>query len=240
MLQLKQVYSFSSPGPYLPVNHDRAHVDKSGHFANLIDGVTSGSGALVSDLLLEDFKKYFLSGEVDKDKTLDYFYQASFSIAGNVLINFLYRQHKMILDLNGSLKNSQKSAASSLVSCREKNTLHLVNVGSNAAFLFRDGELTPIVRAQTFSPFSRVGHGLPLNLLGLFEKFHFHYDQIFLESNDIVMLCTNGIHQFLSLNELKHILERNYQQMHKIEGDVEESLFKKNSTDNLGAVFFKF
>jgi serine/threonine protein phosphatase PrpC len=175
-----------------------------------------------SKKILLDFKTFIDQGFSDEEITLPFVYKSYLSAKSNLLFNAVYFANQNLCDENGKKQLHERVGASfGCVFIYEKK-LTLLNVGSTSVFLFRSGELIPLVVPHNWIQRQR-GESLgavlkyqaaqyecaPIFALGIdyvFEPFFFEY---LLSENDEIILTNDQVYPWIHKDEFLDVLNSN-------------------------------
>lgn len=142
----------------------------------------------------------------------------------------LYRKsHEYIQDTKGYL-----STFSGLVLKGHQG--HLFHVGDSRIYLLRNGSLSQLTQDHT----AVVGHGAPLlaRAVGMDNVLHIDYRCIKLEVDDLFMISSDGVHDFVPTGDIIRILMSDMPASAMCEALIEEAQ-ANNSDDNLSCLVVK-
>lgn len=246
MIELKSFGLESNQGPHLNVNEDVAEVDLLNNLYMVIDGFGgSNIGDKMAGLCRDLIKRSYTKISIDPDSTLPFYYSHKYLLEGNALINAFQLAHQEATKENEDRPMDQRGGASVLAAGLSENILTLISTGNCSAFLYRKGLITQEILPDTLGNLSRDSvHAMNLNApmsgIGLFEDLHFSVREIKLASGDLVILTTDGANSRLKLEEIKYIVDKNYQN----ELDLIKNLFslsnERGNLDNQSAVVLQF
>ena len=83
---------------------------------------------------------------------------------------------------------------------RQKRAI-FVNVGDSRGFIFRDGKLTAATKVD------RTIYGRLNRALGIRKKVRVHIDEYELKQKDMILLCSDGLTDFVSGEEIEEVLK---------------------------------
>ncbi len=142
----------------------------------------------------------------------------------NGINSWLYNQGKNQLTHNGMVTT---------FSCViiKSNTAHLFHIGDSRIYLYRDGKLTQLTRDH-----QRVAFGkqrILTRALGMDDHAEIDYQSQALQKNDVLLLTTDGIHEFLSDTELHNLISNSgNQSTEQLSQSICQSALNAGSTDN--------
>lgn len=132
-------------------------------------------------------------------------------------------------------------------------TATLGHVGDSRAYLLRKKELSRMTRdhsvvqdlvdrGELTMEQARVAHNrnLVTRCIGPFEQVEPEITVHELEPGDVVMMCTDGVSDFISDEEIREIMDAHSHSLPILLGSLIETADKHGSTDNITAVVAKF
>jgi protein phosphatase len=115
----------------------------------------------------------------------------------------------------------------------KSRTCHFFHVGDSRAFLLRNGTLKQLTRDHVAS--IATGRSFLARAVGMDNCLQIDYGTIALENNDILLVTSDGIHDFVPETQLLTILQENSSEQEKIDHLVEAATINK-SDDNISGV----
>lgn len=147
----------------------------------------------------------------------------------NSLNSWLFAQGKDQLQHNGMV-----TTFSSVVI--KSNTLHLFHIGDSRIYLYRDQKLTQLTRDHQLHTLSHQGH--LTRALGMDEHIDVDYQILELREQDRLLLTTDGVHDFLSTDEIKNHLN-SLESLDKISNELCQGAIDNGSQDNASCVILQ-
>ncbi len=119
----------------------------------------------------------------------------------------------------------------------KSNTAHLFHIGDSALFRFRHNSLEPLSRAH--SVVTKNQQAVLTRALGMDNHLEVDYQQTDIEVGDIFLLSTDGVHDFLSLNELQALIKESHKDLEDLSQRIISHALNKGSDDNLSCLLCK-
>lgn len=113
-------------------------------------------------------------------------------------------------------------------------TAHFFHVGDSRIFLIRAGQMNQCTTDHTAS----LGDGKTFlaRAIGMDNRLHIDYGRIPLEKNDRLLLCSDGIHDFVSTEDLITLITDDTKTAQEISDAVVAKALSEGSDDNVSAV----
>lgn len=246
MIELKSYGLISHQGPHLNLNEDLVDVDLNNNLFFVADGFGgSNIGDHAVKIARDIVKRSYTKIADDHDATLPFFYSHKYLIEGNALINAIIAAHHAVLRDNDPKPLSKKGGASVLVGAKADNVMTFVSSGNCLLYLYRKGNLRPILLPDTMANLSRdqfnsYHQTIPLSGLGLFEDVHYQVSEVKLAEDDVLIFLTDGIYGRVSDAEVKYAVEKNLDN----ESEILKSLIKlandRGNLDNQSGLVLQF
>lgn len=201
-------------GKIREINEDTYCINKISDFlayAIVCDGMGgSAGGEIASEKAVKIISEKFNNGLVEgiKNNTIHYMLESSILTANKVVFDCAKN--------NSILKGMGTTVVMAVIN---NNTLHIAHAGDSRAYLFRQGELHRLTVDHTVVQ-SLVDHGeltedqaknhpdknIITRALGVSEDILFDQSEVYLQSKDILLLCTDGLSNYVDANQIKEIL----------------------------------
>jgi PPM family protein phosphatase len=230
-------YALTNPGRIRPNNEDFFVIDNQKSLYLLADGMGGhNAGEVASQGVCKLFEKYFEYPEENiKNHMVDVFKKVN---------NIIFTQ--------SSKDESLKGMGATFIACYIKNGIaHLCHAGDVRAYRFRNENLKQITEDHS-SVASLIKQGFiteeqakehPLRsrvsrAVGINKNTFPDYNQIVLNKNDTILLCSDGLWNMLDNNNILEVLSK----PDKIEEKCRELLKKANNEggkDNVTAILIE-
>ncbi len=110
-------------------------------------------------------------------------------------------------------------------------TAHLFHVGDSRIQILRDGDLRSLTRDHRM----QIGHGKNYlaRAMGAEHDVRIEYSTVDLQLGDLFVLTSDGVHEFLSVAEIRSIIDGEREDMEKAAESVVEAAISAGSDDNV-------
>ncbi|WP_415904739.1 protein kinase domain-containing protein [Neptuniibacter sp. QD48_55] len=115
----------------------------------------------------------------------------------------------------------------------KSNTLHMFHVGDSRIYHFQQGELEQLSQDHVRKS---GGHSYLARALGGDRHLEVDYSTRTLNDGDLLLMTTDGVHDFLTRAEMKEILSNAFSDPEKASDTLISSALAKGSDDNLTAL----
>lgn len=115
----------------------------------------------------------------------------------------------------------------------KSHTAHLFHIGDSRIYLFRAGQLTQKTQDHRFQ--TAQNHSFLARALGMSNHLQLDYQQLPLEVGDCLLLSTDGLHDFVSAQDIQNILAENSSLEEKLERLYQVAM-ANGCDDNLSAI----
>ncbi|MDF2181000.1 bifunctional protein-serine/threonine kinase/phosphatase [Neptuniibacter sp. CAU 1671] len=219
----------SSPG-VKPINQDAfaAHLPKGS------DLEFKGAAAAIADGVSNCQDSHIASQTSVTSFLQDYFCTPhSWSVSNSV--------SRVLTGLNSWLhrNNQQHTREQDSMLCTfsatviKSNTLHWFHVGDSRIYLLQDGSLEQLTRDHVRLS---AGRTILTRAMGGDQHLEVDYATRLLQQDDILLLSTDGIHEYLSQKQLKQILASAKDDPEKTAQELIDTALQNGSQDNLTAL----
>lgn len=165
-----------------------------------------------------------VAGEVASETAVD---AAISSYESGKDIEEIYNDANMAIIKKIEKTPEYKGMGTTMVSCLFKNKKALIaNVGDSRGYLFRKGKL------ELVSKDDRGLGGRLTKALGVGKKIKVHKNEIEIKKGDAILLCSDGLTDFVTDSEIKEVLEEEKNLEEKVEELVAVAM-DNASTDNV-------
>ncbi len=110
---------------------------------------------------------------------------------------------------------------------------HFFHAGDSRGYLFRDGELKQLTRDHVASIGS--GRSFLARAMGMDNSIQIDYSQLSLETGDILLTTSDGVHDFLSVEKLVELISADKPCQQRVD-ELVHTAFDNGSDDNISAV----
>ncbi|MCW8327439.1 bifunctional protein-serine/threonine kinase/phosphatase [Photobacterium sp. SDRW27] len=119
----------------------------------------------------------------------------------------------------------------------KSNTAHLIHVGDSRIYRYRAGKLTQLTQDHSRKQGGK-SHFLT-RALGMDSRLDVDYQQEPVEVDDVLVLTTDGLHDWLSKQELEGLMSRTELATEELAHLIVQYALKKGSDDNLTCLLVK-
>lgn len=225
--------------------------DKSHFICALSDGMGGLSGGeraskIAVSVIFEDFYKIFGKGESKIS------YERFFDYASDKI-------NDMVLNLTDEQGNPIRSGATLVSVIVDDNDLYYLNIGDSRIYLFRDGELSQLTKDQNYLSIlmEKVADGeitedqaythpkkeALISYCGIKELTHKEMNDrpLKLKTNDVIMLCSDGLYRLMSKEEIGTVLSESSGDMNMAAYRLTAAVNTKNyrGQDNTSVILIK-
>ncbi len=204
-------------GSYIPDDHRR--LESKGVAVAVADGVSSAeAGREASQTAVNNFiQDYFQTPDTWSVS------HAGQKILTAINLKLFRRSHEFINEEKGYLCTFSGMIFKSRLA-------HIFHAGDSRVFRLRNGELTQLTRDHT----ANLGKGRSIlaRAVGMDNSLQIDYSKQPLENGDIYLLTSDGVHDFLSQEQMIEVLASNRSSEDKAKYLVELAL-ENNSDDNI-------
>jgi protein phosphatase len=151
-----------------------------------------------------------------------------------------------------AIKNTIGATVVGLIESEEVDDLAVFHLGDSRAYLIRDEDIVPLtVDHSTFEQMrasgkyseeelSKVGKNKITKAIGNFQRFEPEVHFITPEENDVYLLCSDGVSDLCSDEELLDIVLKNVTDYVKATDEIKEVVYSKGAKDNLSVIISEF
>ena len=214
-------------------------IGENSAWAVVCDGMGGvGGGNIASSLAIKTISDAVISSFRTNmtDNSIRLLFKSAFSAANVKILNRSSEDE--------ALKGMGTTAVAAVV-C--DNTAHIVHVGDSRAYILKDGDLMQITRDHSIVQSmleqgeidaQQAKHHPRKNIItraiGVLETIEPEYNEIELSDNDIILLCTDGLTNFVEDNRIKEILiDTNFEDIPTV---LVDEANKNGGGDNITAV----
>lgn len=115
----------------------------------------------------------------------------------------------------------------------KSRTAHVFHVGDSRVYLLRDGQLQQLT--QDHSVFISKSSAVLSRAVGMDTQIHVDYQSVSIKPADQILSTSDGIHDFLSPDEIQSILSQDQPAQERAQ-QLCDAAFNKKSDDNISAV----
>lgn len=244
MGRLKSYSAKTHQGPLLQINEDDYDIDLKNQLYFLMDGFGgAGIGDQGVGLVKKSLKNFYTKVALDPDSTLPFFFSSRYLIEGNALINAIKSAHQALKNENAAKDMGSRAGVSLVAIAASESLLTLASIGNCVSLLYRQGQLEVLTYPDSLKPLcddnKRSFQLFPLNALGLFEELEPQVRELRLETDDQILLLSDGVFGRLKVEEIKFVLDKKSEK-----GQIVDELFRlansKGNLDNQTAVILRF
>ncbi|MCI2282967.1 protein kinase [Colwellia sp. MSW7] len=183
------------------------------------DGVSSAEGGKEAShtAITRFFSDYYQTPETWSVK------HAGQKILSSINLTLFKRSHEFTSEEKGYLTTFTALVLKSRIA-------HFFHAGDSRAYLFRGGELKQLTRDHVASIGS--GRSFLARAMGMDNSIQIDYSQFTLEADDIILVSSDGIHDFLSFETIAKIMSAEQSCQARIETLVQSAL-DNGSDDNI-------
>ena len=148
------------------------------------------------------------------------------SVISTINLRLFRKSHEFVTESKGYLCTFSSVVIKSQVA-------HYFHVGDSRIYLIRDNQLKQITQDHTAVIDS---HKTCLSrAIGMDSQLHIDYGKIELQGGDKLLLCSDGVHDFISFEELSLLLGSD-DTAHNIAENIRKKALKNETDDNLSAI----
>lgn len=215
---------------YIPSDEDKIKIFL------IADGIGGQShGKLASMMTIDDIIKFLIQND-EKDK-------------GKLLTKCARHANTIVRNFSAQSEEFSNMGTTLVALLLEEYTAHIVHAGDSRCYMIRNGIISQLTIDNSYvqyllergaiTPKEAVNHpqkNLITKAIGLDEDLEVESETETLKEKDILLLCTDGLTNMLSDEDILHIIQRKKSNMQL----AAESLIKKakenGGTDNITAV----
>lgn len=119
----------------------------------------------------------------------------------------------------------------------KSNTAHLLHVGDSRVFRFRDGRLKQLTRDHSHNQYGRKS--FLTRALGMDSHLEVDYRQVSLQVGDLLVLTSDGVHEYLSLEDSIQLLADAGEDLETVAKASVEKALANGSDDNLSCLLVR-
>lgn len=244
MKKLKSYSAKTHQGPLLQINEDDFDIDLRTQLFMLFDGFGgAGVGDKAVSLVKSNLKNFYTKISVDPDSTLPFFFSPRYLIEGNALINAIKSAHQVLKNENAEIEMSSRGGTSLIAMARSESILTIASVGNCLSYVYRQGRLEILTHPDCLKPlcddYQRPFHLHPLSALGLFDEIEPQVRELRLQTDDQILLLTDGVYGRLREDEIKFILDKKGEKGQPID-ELFQLANSRGNLDNQTAVILRF
>ena len=117
------------------------------------------------------------------------------------------------------------------------NRAHIFHVGDTRIYRLREGVLTTLTRDHCYKSLNKESY--LTRALGIDSHLEIDYQDIGIRCDDVFVLTSDGVHQWMSDLELTRLLTKESTELEIIADDVLQYALEKGSDDNLTCLLLK-
>lgn len=213
-----EFYGFSDVGRVRRVNEDRLLFDSSLGIFAVCDGMGGHRGGATAAELAIAGLRYFIGFSTDLDATWPFGYNPELSSNANRMLTAIKIANRQVWDRAGETPEFSGMGTTIVAALIDGADVTVGNVGDSRAYLLRDGRFSQLSVDDTLVR-EWHEHGLmaqgavshpPRNLLtraaGAEEQVEVHIREEGLRKNDMLLLCTDGLHGVVDERNIEAVL----------------------------------
>ncbi len=203
------------------VPEERTVIEGKGIVLAVADGVSSAeAGKEASNVAISRFiSDYYQTPDTWSAK------HAGQKILSSINLTLFKRSHEFASEEKGYLTTFTAFVVKSRI-------CHFFHAGDSRGYLLRNGELKQLTRDHVASIGS--GRSFLARAMGMDNSIQIDYSQFTLETDDILLTTSDGVHDFLSAEKLIELISSNKPCQKRVE-DLVHAAFDNGSDDNISA-----
>ncbi len=119
----------------------------------------------------------------------------------------------------------------------KSNTAHLLNAGDSRIYRYRNGRLKQLTRDHAHKQYGRKS--FLTRALGMDSRLEVDYHQASLQVDDLLVMTTDGVHEYLNLDESIELLDHTEQGLEATAKASVERALANGSDDNLSCLLLR-
>lgn len=119
----------------------------------------------------------------------------------------------------------------------KSNTAHIIHAGDSRIYRFRDQSLIQLTRDHSSAQFG--GKQVLTRGLGMDSRLDVDYQQKSLQEDDVYMLSTDGVHEWLTERQLILLLNQDKGDLEKTAENIVNAALEKGSDDNVSCLLVR-
>lgn len=236
----------TTTGPQLKVNEDLVDVNLMNNIFIIADGFGGvGIGDIAVRVIKDNIIDFYTNSSSDPDATLPYFYDPKYIVELNVLVNAVHHVFKGFIKENLSRPMNTRAGLSLLIGLYVDGLFMTISIGNCLGLLRRNNHMTSIVKPDTleeviYSEGNMATNLYPSDAFGLYPQLKLNISELKIKKADQVLLCTDGIYAYQTMNEIGYILSKvEHTNSVKIQELIDLSNVRGN-WDNQSAILLNF
>ena len=216
-----QAYGASDVGRFRKTNEDRFVSDPEVRFFAVADGMGGHSaGEVASRLAIETICAFIRRSERDPDFTWPYGVDGALSLDGNRLNTAIRLANRCIYDAAEKSDDYSGMGTTFAGLLLNDSRVTIGHVGDSRLYLLSGGELRQLTQDDSWAAlmFARDPtlaaddiafhpmRNVLTNVLGTQQQVEVHLSEQALQSGDVLLLCTDGVHGVLDSDTLRDLL----------------------------------
>ncbi len=245
-MKLKSYGARTDQGPYLNINEDNFEINFDKELFIVADGFGgAGIGDIATKNLLEEINNIYGEISGDPDATLPFFFNPSFSLEGNALVNAALKANQKLCSSNQNKEMKDRAGASATIVAQTANLIHVLGIGNTAMFLDSQGKIERVYQEDSFYFLNRKtrsydGNTVPLSAFGLYDQIQYNYKEVKIAEGDSLVLLTDGVYSRLEPGEINSILHYNSRNTAKIIDEMFDLANERGNLDNQTALVLRY
>jgi serine/threonine protein phosphatase PrpC len=212
-------FGVSETGPVRPANQDAVLIDRERALFVVADGMGGhAAGEVASRLAVDAIHEFICRSALQDDLAWPIGIDPDLSLAGNRLRTAIHLANGRVLDV--ATEQEACAGMGTTVVCALVNggVLSVGHVGDSRLYLWRGGALTALTRDDTWAESIVAAGGDPrvaaehpmrhvlTNVIGTKEPIVIHLDERPIAPDDVLLLCSDGVHGAIADARLAHLL----------------------------------
>ncbi len=247
-----EFYADTDIGKYREKNEDFFHAGK--HLFIVADGMGGHrAGEVASRLAVEAFIKSFY--DIFKDKSADTAGKEADNLTQegikNLLVDSIKTANRSVFN-EAMEKPEYYSMGTTLTACHiHKDTAYIVHIGDSRLYIKRGSNFKPLTSDHTIvgelyrrgelsyeDTFDHPQKNYLTNVLGVSEDINPEFFSYKIQSEDIVLLCSDGLNSMLKDEEMVRIINK-YKSARDITRNLIKGAITKGGLDNITVIVIK-
>ena len=235
--------------------------NEDSHFSNpeqqlyvVADGMGGhAAGEVASHIAVEAINEFVCLTDGDKDITWPFDYDSALSHAGNRLKTAIHHANQRVIDATQERADYEGMATTVVAALMEGDSVNIAHVGDSRVYQFRSGELTQItsdhswvneqIRSGVISADQARSHPLRnvvTRALGGKAELCVDVRSFKVQSDDVFLLCTDGLTTMLLDQEIQESLARSVPDLDRATRELVDAANEHGGEDNITVLLLRF
>jgi serine/threonine protein phosphatase PrpC len=245
-------FGFSDTGPVRSNNEDCFLTDDELSLFVVADGMGGhAAGEVASRLAVEAIENFIRRSQEPGDFSWPCGIDPTLSFAGNRLRTAIYLANRRVYRVAEGHDDYTGMGTTVVCALMHGAGLAIGHVGDSRLYLLTDGALSPLTRDDTWAATVLAGDDDPsrvadhpmrnvlTNVLGAREQTEIHLSERILAHGEMLLLCSDGVHNAIDDMALRHLLVRDAP-LEDIARSVVAAALDGGSRDNVTALVVRY